>query len=262
MLRYNCADLTAATQVSLDALQKRVNECDTRFNKYERASALFASKSTKAWDEVRAKLAAAAPPGDACFYCERDRYRDIDHVRPKRHYPEESFVWANYVYSCTICNQDAKRDTYAVFDANGTVVAFDRSLAWTAPVPVGDKVLIDPRTEDPLEFLHLDLSTGRFVPIGTARSKLRGQYTRELFKLNDSALARIRVHAYDAFRNYLSQHRQAVLKADQAEAARALGEIRLMAHPTVLVEMRRQKDQIAGLDVLFELAPADIGARP
>ena len=262
MLRYNCAALSATTQASLDALQKRVDDCDTRFDMYEKASALFSSKTTKAWDEVRAKLAAVSPPGDACFYCERDRYRDIDHVRPKRHYPEASFVWGNYVYSCAICNQDAKRDTYAVFDANGGVVVFNRSLDWTVPVPVGDKVLIDPRAEDPLDFLHLDLSTGRFVPIGTARGKVRGEFTRELFRLNDSALARIRVHAYDSFKHYLSRYRISVLHQDPAEGTRILGEIRLMSHPTVLVEMRRQKDQVQGLPELFEHAPADIGARP
>ncbi|MFP3708148.1 hypothetical protein SB783_29440 [Paraburkholderia sp. SIMBA_009] len=207
-------------------------------------------------------LAAVSPPGKACFYCERDRYRDIDHVRPKRHYPEQCFVWGNYIYACTICNQDYKKDTYAVFDITGAIVKFDRSLPFSSLVPAGDHVLIDPRSEDPLNFLRLDLSTGRFTAIGNARSVLRGEFTRELFDLNETTLARIRVAAYETFKHYLMKFQVANQANDNAATQRVLNEIRDLPHPTVLVEMRLQSANDVMLAAHFINVPADIGQRP
>lgn len=264
MLKCVCDDIEATTKTALSSLQSQVDKADTQAEKYAKAKALFSNKNTKAFKDIKKKLGAAAPPGDACVYCERDRYRDIDHIRPKRHYPQESFVWENYVFACTICNQDAKKDTYAVLDTQDQVVKFDRTLLFSAPVPTGTHLLIDPRTEDPLDFLFLDLETGRFVVDlnGTVANKEKGIFTRDLFDLNETSLSRIRVQAFSAFKDYLTRNKECVTKADAVGAQRILEEIRELPHPTVLVEMRRQAPSAPVLNDLFSHVPVEIGRRP
>lgn len=262
MLKYVPENLSPETMATLAALQARVDAMPTHSEKYEQANSLFKSKTNSAFKEIKAKLAALAPGDDACFYCERDRYRDIEHIRPKRHYPQHCFDWNNYLYACPICNQDKKNDTFAVFDATGEVLRFNRTLPITAPVPVGAQVLIDLRAEDPLDFLQLDFETGRFSPIGDAVAKTRGKYTRDLFDLNDSCLARHRKLAFGSFKDYLSRYQGAVMQNKPSLTASILDEILKLPHPTVLVEMRRQTIFSSELSALFEGVPAHIGARP
>ena len=263
MLYYACDELSADASQHLSNLQRQIDELPTHALRYAEATRLFASKTSRAFQEVREKLASASPPGEACFYCERDRYRDIDHIRPKRHYPEECFAWKNYVYACAICNQDAKRDTYAVFlPGDDSITEFDRSLPLDAPIPAGDPVLLDPREEDPLDFLQLDLETGRFVSIGDARGRIRGEFTVSLLGLNESSLAKIRVHAYRSFKMYLEEHFVAMEEGNREKAALAIEEIKSLHCPTVLVEMRRQADLIPELAALFAVLPLDVGDRP
>ncbi len=259
MLKYVFVDLSPESMQQLTAWQLRVDAETVPRQRYEVASALFKNKTNATFREIKETLAKHAPGGDACYYCERDRYRDIEHIRPKRHYPQDCFSWKNYVFACTICNQDHKSDKFAVFSVNDEILEFDRSWDINLPVPVGAPVLLDIRHEDPLDFLMLDLQTGKFVPIGDEISIKRGKWTRELFDLNNEHLARIRIAAYRSFVCYLKEFQQA---QNSADAARKLEEIRLLPHPTVLVEMRRQLDRWPKLATLFSNVPAEIGKRP
>lgn len=263
MLRYLIAPLSHTT---LNDLLGRQAEVDAEINheaRYKKAKDLFGRKTPKrAFDEVKSVLAQHSPAGSACFYCERDRYRDIEHVRPKRHYPELCFDWNNYVYACTICNQDAKKDKFAVFDRGGNVISFDRSLAFDQPVPDGESVLIDIRLEDPLDYLQLDLRTGRFVAIGiSARDKVRGEYTRDLFNLDNDVLARIRQQAVAHFTDYIVRYVKSKQEGNEEAASRLISEILELPHPTVLVEMRRQSSSFPALDELIRQLPPELGRR-
>ena len=265
MLNYNLADLTADATSSLRLLQDQVDAEATHPLKLAKATLLFKAKKPAAtFTEIKRSLLTASPAGEACYYCERDRHRDIDHIRPKRHYPEFAFCWSNYVFSCSICNQDRKSDKYAVFGSNNEIVVFDRHIDINVIVPVGDHVLIDIRAEDPLDFLMLDLQTGEFLPIDVnpGRSRSRAIFSRDLFRLNDPSLSRVRRQAADHYATYLHRHKDAVLQNDAVKAARMLEEIRELQQPTVLVEMRRQSLRVAGLAALFVHAPLELGARP
>lgn len=262
MLKYAIGALSSATMNKLAELQAQVDALPTRAERYALAQKLFGKKDNAHFREVKAKLAELAPGGDACYYCERDRFRDIEHIRPKLHYPEHCFDWFNYVYACTICNQDRKSDTFAVFDANGKPFDFDRRWDINQPVPQGAQVLIDLRSEDPLDFLQLEFATGLFTPIGDALAKKRGQWTRDLFGLDNANLARIRKNAFESLRNYLEHYQQALAAQDGLKAALALDELRQFGQPTVLVEMRRQAPHNPELAALFEHVPPDIGRRP
>ena len=256
MLSYRSGPLSPETEQWLSDRQARVNAEPDHATRHQIARRLFASKRGAAFDEIRARLAAISPPGSACFYCERDRYRDIDHIRPIRHFPESCFDWQNHVYACSICNQDAKRDRYAIIDTSGELIAFDR---FTSPdsSPAGVHALIDIRQEDPLDFLGLDLETGLFVALGPDDTvRKRGRYTCDLFNLDGDVLSRDRRHARRHFIDYLTRHASARQNGDAAAAERALNEIRELPHPTVLAEIRRQAPRDPRLAVLLEGLPA------
>ena len=252
MLMYPHGPLTAAAMAKLAALQQEVDAQATHAERHKKASSLFGNKQNTTFDEIKATLAKLAPCGDACYYCERDRYRDIEHIYPKRHYPERCFNWYNYVYACTICNQDKKGDIFAVFDAAGEIICFDRhTLAADAPPPVGQAVLLDIRHEDPLQFLKLELETGQFMPIGTALEQKRGRFTRDLFELNNDDLVRHRRYAYHGFCTYLTMWAQAIKSGNTSQAEIILTEITKLPYPTVLAEMRRQAPEKPALGAWF-----------
>lgn len=253
----------APSHPALDYLarqQARIDAAASRADRIALAQTLFSRKHPRWFDEIR-HLLAQAVRGDACCYCERDRYRDIDHVRPKRHYPEHCFQWANFVLACAICNQDRKRDRFAVINDHGQLVEFDRRWPPDRPVPAGQEALIDIRHEDPLLFLVLDFETGRFSPTarpGTA-NHLRATFTCVLLDLNNDVLARARRQCVIALKDYLTRHRAAVRQGRSEVAARIRDEISGLPHPTVLVEMLRQRNHHYWLPPLIDPLPAGFG---
>jgi uncharacterized protein (TIGR02646 family) len=261
MLKYNCGNLSAPTLAVLASKQATVDLKPTHEERYQRATALFNNKTGPAWDEIRGQLAKIAPSGTSCYYCERDRFRDIEHVRPKRHYPDKAFVWENYVYACVVCNQDKKRDTYAVI-VGGALISFDRTLPFTAPVPVGVHALLDIRSEDPLDFFTLDFRTGRLIPSVSGLLRIRAEFTRDLFDLNSDDLTSQRRAALRSYADYINQYKKARNAKNGKKMRRIWSEIKKLSHPTVLVEMRRQAANFPKLARLFEDVPGFIGHRP
>lgn len=263
MLRYTDGPLGLGTMSALKTLQDLVNAESTRSARASKATQLFKRKTpASAFAEVRARLTRLSPCGTDCFYCERDRHRDIEHIRPKKYYPELCFVWNNYVYACVICNQDEKRDKAAVVTEDETLVVFARQIDDATPLPAGIPALIDIRTEDPLDHIVLDLQTGYFVPSGVGVSALRADYTVKLFQLNEDNLARGRRRAVAGYVDYIEKLKTASAVGDAAQVATLESEIKLLPNPTVLVEMRRQSPFNAELAALFVDVPAWIGARP
>ncbi len=251
-------DLTPEYQSGLSDLQAQVDIKSDRRARYEVAKRLFSNKRGRIFFEIKLKLANASPPGQACFYCERDRYRDIDHVKPKRHYPEQCFVWTNYVYACTICNQDGKGDRYAVIQDNGLLVEFDRTWPEHLPLPDGIHAFLDIRSEDPLDHLILDLLTGQFVPMAPSGvSRQRAIFTRDLLKLDSDNLSRLRRQAVNAYTDYLLRYSEAQVAGLPEKAKRILNEILELPQPTVLVEMLRQRGTTALLQTLVNSLPDD-----
>jgi uncharacterized protein (TIGR02646 family) len=69
--------------------------------------------SQEFWSSKRARLRdpaleLAAVFNKKCAYCESKpeavSYANIEHFRPKKSYPSEMFVWANWMYACVRCN--------------------------------------------------------------------------------------------------------------------------------------------------------------
>lgn len=95
---------------------------------------------------------------ERCMYCEDSFGTAIEHFRPKATYPGLSFNWFNYLWACSHCNSNLKRDK---FPLNGT----------------GMPLLIDPTAADPSSHLALSVTTGEYISLdelGAASIKVFG----------------------------------------------------------------------------------------
>ena len=194
-----------------------------------------------------------------CGYCEDSVGDEIEHIRPKNLYPERTFVWENYLLACGGCNR-AKGDNFSVLDGGGDLVnvARRRGTPIRRPAP-GTPALIDPRREDPLAFLALEIEdTFLFLPRDDLRGadERRAEYTIGLLKLNRDVLSRARCRAYGHYRARLVEYRHDRDADAGASALKRRSEaIRTGDHPTVWREMQRQQDDIPELRRLFANVP-------
>ena len=131
------------------------------------------------------------------------------------------------------------------------------------PLP-GTPVLLDPRVDDPAEFMELELrSTFLFLPStepGTVAHQ-RAAYTIEILGLNArDYLPVARGQAYRDYRSHLSCYVDAQRNGREPERLSQLEQdIRTRQHPTVWREMKRQHQRIPDLKRLFEAAPEALG---
>lgn len=156
----------------------QVAEAKKRFSQYN-------TLSNPTFQEVKLRLTEMCVGSRRCNYCEDSVADEVEHIAPKDLYPERVFQWENYCYACGPCN-GPKSNRYAVFrvDQNG---AFYEIPALTRvqpgqpyqliPPPPGLEALIDPRIENPLDFLLLDIAGGfqfsEFADPGTIDNKER-----------------------------------------------------------------------------------------
>lgn len=158
--------------------------------------------------------------------------------------------------------QQPKNNRFAVFShATGQFkeVTRRRSDPVVPPEP-GEPLLIDPRREDPLDFMELDLpGTFYFLETGqpNTREFQRATYTIEVLQLNDRD--HLVVAREEAYRNYRARLREYIHARDtnksQAELDECVQFLLKMNHPTVWAEMKRQHTLIPDLHRLFVEAP-------
>ena len=105
-------------------------------------------------------------PRERCMYCVDSHGADIDHFRPKTHYPEYAFQWPNLLLCCSECG---------------------RFKGSQFPLHQGEPLLIDPCIEDPWQHIDFDPDTGNL----TARFDIqannwseKGSKTVEVLKLD------------------------------------------------------------------------------
>lgn len=97
------------------------------------------ARQTKALDKIAGILESMSGPRARCMYCQDSRGTDIEHFRPKHHYPEYAFVWVNLLLACAGCNR-AKDDKFPLDEQ-------------------GQPLLIDPTANDPWEhFVYVALT--------------------------------------------------------------------------------------------------------
>ena len=196
-----------------------------------------------------------------CGYCEDSVADEVEHIKPKDLYPEAVFSWDNYLYACGPCN-GPKNNRFAVL-AGQPEALLDVTRGKDEPVvppAAGEPALINPRVEDPLRFLFLDLlNTFAFTPaLGLSPAeKLRAEYTIEVLRLN------ARDYLVDARRTAFGTYRARLVEyvgekqagASQTDLQRRRDELLKVGHQTVWREMQRQQALYPPLEHLFAAAP-------
>ena len=264
MIQLPDSALHPETQARLAQAQSEVDGIPDYAARVERAGQRFGSlnkKGNPTFDSVKETLTAMCSGARRCAYCEDSVADEVEHIWPKALYPELAFAWKNYLYACGPCN-GPKNNRFAVF-ASGTgalvQVARPRGAPVVPPLP-GSPVLIDPRVEDPTDFMGLELR-GTFwflprAPRGTPEHT-RADFTIRTLQLNTREyLPLARASAYRDYRAHLSHYIQERTQSGTQEKILTLAqEIQTRQHPTVWREMKRQHLAIPELRRLFEAAP-------
>ncbi|MBL8000926.1 MAG: hypothetical protein JNL05_03090 [Flavobacteriales bacterium] len=232
---------------ALDKLQAEVDACSDFASRVVEAKKLFKSNNRRGnatFDEVKSTLRSHAQGAQRCAYCEDSVGDEVEHMRPKDHFPEECFKWDNYVFACGPCNSP-KGNRFAVFEQGTDELIRYGDPKWPkgSPPPPGDDVLLNVRHDDPLAFAMLDLRTFRFVAMGDIdqRSIERYRYTFiEVLNLSRELLLSARRTAYHDYKALLGDY--IALRdggAPHEEVVRTVEAIKRKGHRTVWEEMKR-----------------------
>jgi uncharacterized protein (TIGR02646 family) len=264
MIRIPNAVLPVGTQTALARYQQEINAILDYENRVRSAKENFSrynNPQNKTFKIVRATLTDLCCGARRCMYCEDSCADEVEHFKPKDLYPEYVFVWENYLYSCGRCNVP-KNNKFAIYSKRtGSFLDITRHKnATVIPPEKGDAVLIDPRREDPLDFLELDLSgTFFFLPRGRKRSRIyeRAEYTIDILALNRRPeLSKARHHAYRGYHAILEQYvNRKQANVQKVKLALYCKTIQEMHHPSVWKEMQRQAALLLELKPLFQAAP-------
>lgn len=240
----------AKTLGALDKLQQQVDAEGDFPARAARAASTWKRKPRGAFHEVKACLRAMCAGVARCNYCEDSLGDEIEHIWPKSLFPERAFVWSNYCLACGPCN-GPKSNRFAVFTSSGAGVL--ELPAGVAPAK-GAPVALDPREDDPLEYLVLDvLDTFAFVPRPglRARARARATFSIDVLGLNREDLKKARRRAAKYFESLLSSYLAAA--SPRKHEWREL--IETSEHPTVWYELVRFSQRLPAFGKLLEKAP-------
>ncbi len=264
MLRIHDRPLPLAAADRLRVYQQEVDRLSGYAKRVAAAKRIFGARNRRdnaAFRAVRENLIAMSGGVRRCMYCEDSTADEVEHFQPKDLYPELVFNWPNFLHACGPCNV-VKSSRFFVFHSQDRRIldVTRRRGDPVAPPPAGRPVLINPRADDPLDFLTLDLrETFRFLPRAAEGSPVyaRARRTIEVLKLNQRGLLpKARQAAYHAFLGALWHYTHV---RDQGGDAGRLLRIRKaisrMPHPTVWSEMKRQEQHIPELSQCFGRVP-------
>jgi uncharacterized protein (TIGR02646 family) len=264
MIQLPDLSLPNATRNQLDKWQQTINCIAAYRDRVDKGKNLFSLRNkaqNPTFKQVRQALTQMCSGARRCAYCEDSVADEVEHIKPKDLYPECVFVWENYLYACGPCNAP-KNNKFAVFSST-TETFTDVTRARNAsivPPEAGEPALINPRTENPLDFLYLDLAdTFYFLPrFGLSTQNLdRATYTINILRLNDrDYLVEARAEAFDSYRARLSEYISGkILNGEKTQLDKLINALQRMQHPTVWREMQRQRKLIPELKDLFDQAP-------
>ncbi len=256
--------LPTVTQTKLDTLQAAINALPTYPDRVTAAENQFKSQNrpgNRTFDTVKAVLTTMCAGARRCMYCEDSAADEVEHIMPKSLYPEAVFAWMNYLYACGPCNgpKNARFAVHSAASGHQTDVTRQKDDAILPPTD-GKPVLIDPRSENPLDFMILDLKdTFWFVEQGNPGSipYQRAKYTIHVLKLNQRDYLvdarKAAAHSYSVhLKNYVWHRDEGAIQVDLDQLINA---IKIMAHPSVWKEMQRQHGTGLYPNPLFALAP-------
>ena len=256
--------LSSRTLSTLKGYQSEIDEKKTYADQIVEANRLWNSrKRNVCFREIKSALTDMCSGAKRCCYCEDSLADEIEHIWPKNFYPKKTFLWEYYLYVCGPCN-GPKGNQFAIFESTDTtyIVLNHSEEGHVNRPPLGRPVFINPREENPLDFLWLDVmgKTFVFTPLEEDNSLIsyhKASYTIRVLRLNTrSALVAARKNAYS---NYRARLREYVSQKNQGHPTEELQNfirgIKTEHHPTVWYEMKRQHAHIPELAELFQIAP-------
>lgn len=196
MTHFSPDPLSTGANTHIESLKESVLAAAGQEAQYNKAKDLWAARKNtiagrSTWEQVEQTLLASHPIPGICQYCEFDRTAATEHFFPVKHFPAKAFDWNNYLLVCYRCNSTYKNDQFAVFNPQGSSSVHHLPITrGTYPIPPSeDAVLINPRTEQPQNYLMIDLGTGSFCPATgvDTRGKEKAVYTYTLLRLNSDA---------------------------------------------------------------------------
>lgn len=292
MLKIISSTISPTTQTHLNSQQADINNQPSYEEQVNRAATLWNRKENSiakkaAFIEIKEQLTKNAVGEHYCNYCEHNEHSDIEHFYPKGLYPNKAFVWGNYMWSCKKCNSGLKLDKFKIFNPLHSATVQDitpihNPRTYIQP-PNEDAVLLNPRVDNPLNYLYLDLTNGILIShpnLTSSRDIERANYTLELLKLDvREGLKKARINARKGFFNSLRRYIDAKSATSFKELENSMEEIAPIQfnntldyeksrtclaiqkdiltrnHPTVWKEMQRQYVNFPKLIHLFTLAP-------
>lgn len=249
MILLPSTTLSHPVAAQLKSWQQAIDDLPEYKERVAEAKRAFARRNRigdRTFDSVKRVLVQMCSGAGRCGYCEDSMADEVEHIKPKDLYPEETFLWENYLYACGPCN-GPKNNRFAVFsEATGEVVDVTRRPRDPVlPPEPGVPLLINPRLEDPLAFIEMDLlGTFFFRPRLNLsdNDRKRAEYTIEVLRLNErDLLLKAREEAFEAYRARLAAYVSAKERGvSYAELQHMRGFIGNACHPTVWKEMQRQ----------------------
>ena len=258
MLRIVDLGISPATRAHLAERQAEINAIPDFPTRVRTAKSKWANgKRNRAFEEVKAQLTKMCRGAKRCAYCEDSAADEIEHIAPKDSYPERTFDWTNYLYACGPCNGPKGKQYRIRSTADGSLIDIENL---SDPPPPGDPLLINPREENPLDLLWLDLETFAFVPNldeEAAFDYQRAAYTIDVaLRLNErDHLRKARKLAAKSYLALLAQYVLAKEAANQKEMDNLRTTIAESNHPTVWAELVRQRKLHPRSQDLFAAAP-------
>jgi uncharacterized protein (TIGR02646 family) len=250
MLLLRDAPPAAKTLEALERVQRQVDTEADFAKKSARAVALWKAKPKKPFQDVKQQLKAMCAGVARCNYCEDSLGDEIEHIWPKSLFPGRAFVWANYCLACGPCN-GPKSNRFALFKTTGATFA---ELEPAIDPGDGQPVLLDPRVDDALDFLVLDvLGTFAFVPRPglSPRKRARAAFSCDVLGLNREDLKKARRRAAKTFEALLASY----VAASPAERPDWREHLETSEHPTVWYELVRFSAQLPAFAGLLGKAP-------
>lgn len=260
MLKLREVGVFGSVKSHLEGKQNEIDQEASYADRVAIAKRLWDQKSDAIFQQVRHVLNSLCVGGRRCHYCEDSAADEVEHVWPKKFYPDKAFTWENYLFACGPCNGSHKSDQFAVFDNAGQVVELVRGKNDPVVSPVnGNPVFLDPHVDNPLDYMELDLSTGIFVPIGnpTDQNYIRAEYTIRILGLNKrDYLTKARRVAYNNYIDAVTLYvdRKAA-NAPGDELKRRLRDLQDNNHPSVWEEVKRLARSGVGYQNMFADAP-------
>lgn len=184
---------------SLEFLARRTEKVEAAEHPAAEAGRLWKLQNNKAFKEIRRVLREMTSGRERCMYCEDSQGTAIEHFWPKGSYPLRAFEWTNYLWACSHCNSNEKRDR---FPRDGE----------------GEPLLIDPTREDPRDHLFFSPATGEYI---SRPESIKGSPSIDVFGLDRPLLERGRRAAWIRLEFLIPQYAR-LAKSDEHERARRL----------------------------------------